>query len=118
MCHGCIYLDTRRDPARPFDEQGHANAALKVRNLPTPKGRVDIGKAHIARAAIVARKNHNGVIRKPLLFQCCHDATDAAIQRSGHSRIHPQSMGLDVAHGLIIGPRSLQWRMNSPVGQI
>ena len=118
MCHRGIDLDTRRNLARPFDKQGYANAALKVRNLPTPKGRVNIGKAHIARAAIVTRENHEGVIREPLLFQCCHDATDATIQRSGHRRIHPQSMGLDVAHGLIIGPRSLQWRMNSPVGQI
>ena len=113
-----IDLNPRRDLARPFDEQGHANAALKVRNLPTPKGRVNIGKAHISRTAVVTRENYDGVIREALLFQCRHNATDTAIQRSGHSRIHPQSMGLDVAHGLIIGPRSLQWRMNSPVGQI
>ena len=78
----------RRDLARPFDKQGHANAALKVRNLPAAKGRVDIGKAHIARTAVVTRENHDGVVRESLFFQRGNDATDTAIERPGHSRIH------------------------------
>ena len=102
MGNRAVHGGTGRNFCRPFDKQRHAEAAFEHGNFPAAIGAVHIINTDVSGAAVIAGKDHNGIVRQPLCFQGIHNAPYAAIQCANHGRVNTLAMRLDVAHSFII----------------
>ena len=108
----------RLDARGPARHEGHVGAALEVIQFPAAIGTVDLRQADITGAAVVAGKNHQGVLAQAIVLERLQYPADAAVQGANHAGVYPQGVVCNMREGVIVLPLRLQRIVHRPVRQV
>ena len=107
----------RGNARRPFGHIGHPQAALELRQFPAAEGLVDVGDADVARRAVVAGEDHDGVVVQPVFFQGLQNTAHAAVHRADHGAVDTAAVVGDLWQGVVVFLAGLQRGVHTPMRQ-